>query len=701
MLESLGNVVLVMAGFGLLILVHEAGHFLAAKWANIRTDAFAIGFGPVLVSYRRGVGVRLGSCDPDVVRRAGAPPRALTDEQLANHGIGETEYSLRVFPLGGFVRMLGQDDVDPSAVFPDPRAFNRASIGRRMVVISAGVVMNLLLAAVLFVIAFSMGVHFDAPVVGSVRPGSAAELAVNADGDITPIKAGDRIVRIDGAPTPTFADVQVAAAMAVPGSTLDIELQRGEATVQVFAEIQVDPATDLPSLGVAPAASTTVLANPAVKGVLDRTVSQWAVSGPTPQPGWTLVGLGPTVDDLRPVELMVELEDVARRTQGQTFAWGWRDGEGTVHTGTVVAQPMWQRLRYPDATGSTMVGWEEGLIGLVPMIEISSVVPGSVNDGVLQAGDLVLEFAGINAPRMREFREGVLAHGVGDVEMRIERGGTVMDVTARIVPQSTFNPVPKMHLYPAYAWHAPRFSGPMPAVAMPGGPGTPARTATPAADASIAAGARFAINGQDGVSPWIDLWQLVHGSVVKALGEVQFNVIEEGATREVALQLDDTWTASVMDLHWQSPMPVMFFEPLQVERSSGGDPIEAVRMGLHETWNFVVLTYVTIDRLFRGTVGVEQLHGPVGIVHLGTRIADRGIAYMLFFLALISVNLAVLNFLPLPIVDGGLMLYLVYEKVKGEPPSIAFQNGAALVGLLLIGSLFMVTFYNDIVRLMG
>ena len=124
-------------------------------------------------------------------------------------------------------------------------------------------------------------------------------------------------------------------------------------------------------------------------------------------------------------------------------------------------------------------------------------------------------------------------------------------------------------------------------------------------------------------------------------------------------------------------------------------------MGFEETVDMVIMTYLTIDRLLRRTVGVEQLRGPIGIIHIGSKIADRGFSYLLFFLAIISVNLAVLNFLPLPIVDGGLFLYLVYEKLVGKPPSIAFQNAAALLGLCLIGMLFVVTFYNDIMRLIG
>ena len=122
---------------------------------------------------------------------------------------------------------------------------------------------------------------------------------------------------------------------------------------------------------------------------------------------------------------------------------------------------------------------------------------------------------------------------------------------------------------------------------------------------------------------------------------------------------------------------------------------------VEETQKFIVMTYLTIDRLIRGSVGVEQLRGPVGIIHIGTQIADRGLTFLIFFLALISVNLAVINFLPLPIVDGGLFLLLIYEKLKGRPPSLAFQNAATIVGMFMIGTVLLVTFYNDVMRLVS
>ena len=144
-----------------------------------------------------------------------------------------------------------------------------------------------------------------------------------------------------------------------------------------------------------------------------------------------------------------------------------------------------------------------------------------------------------------------------------------------------------------------------------------------------------------------------------------------------------------------------YFEPVWTTLSAKGNPLTAVEMGFSETKKTIILTYLTMYRLVQGTVGVEQLRGPVGIVHLGSQVADRGMMYLLFFLAMISVNLAVLNFLPLPILDGGHFLYLVYEKIKGKPPSIGFQNAAALLALMLIGSLFIIITYFDLTRLLG
>jgi regulator of sigma E protease len=173
----------------------------------------------------------------------------------------------------------------------------------------------------------------------------------------------------------------------------------------------------------------------------------------------------------------------------------------------------------------------------------------------------------------------------------------------------------------------------------------------------------------------------------------------EPETVDLALSADDV--ARLHDLGWSSRLARGWFDPLYTTLSAHGNPFRAAIMGFEETYKVAVMTYLTIDRLVRGSVGVEQIRGPVGIVHVGTQVADRGFTYLIFFLGIISVNLAVINFLPMPIVDGGLFLFLIYEKFKGRPPSLAFQNAAAIAGVALIATALLVVTWNDLMRLVG
>ena len=140
--------------------------------------------------------------------------------------------------------------------------------------------------------------------------------------------------------------------------------------------------------------------------------------------------------------------------------------------------------------------------------------------------------------------------------------------------------------------------------------------------------------------------------------------------------------------------------PLMVTRRAG-NPVAAIGMGLVETRRVMVSAYLTIARLFQGSVKVEHLKGPVGIAHIGTVVAKRGVIDLIFFMAIISVNLAVLNFLPLPIVDGGLFVFLLWEGITGKPVSPNVQAATAMLGLLLIGALFLLVTFNDITNLIG
>src|SRR5688500_1630740 len=103
--------------------------------------------------------------------------------------------------------------------------------------------------------------------------------------------------------------------------------------------------------------------------------------------------------------------------------------------------------------------------------------------------------------------------------------------------------------------------------------------------------------------------------------------------------------------------------------------------------------------MFQGSLSYYYMIGSVGIFCAGTKFAAKGIDWLLWFLAMISANLAVVNFLPIPIVDGGLFTFLIIEKISGKPLSPRMQTVAQLVGLAIILSVFLLVTYQDIIRL--
>ena len=163
----------VAVGIGFVIFVHELGHFLAAKWCGVKVEKFYVGFD---------VPIKIGP-----IRL----PRS-----LVRFRYGETEYGIGTIPLGGYVKMLGQDDdprkaeaeakriqqpssndhSDDESAYPvlDPRSFPAKAVWQRMIIISAGVVMNLITGVMFAMVAFTFGVPYTPAVVGDVTPGGPA-----------------------------------------------------------------------------------------------------------------------------------------------------------------------------------------------------------------------------------------------------------------------------------------------------------------------------------------------------------------------------------------------------------------------------------------------------------------------------------------------------------------------------------------------
>ena len=198
-LDNVQNIGIAALGLGLVIFLHELGHFAVAKWCNVFVERFSIGFGPVLFSRKW----------------------------------GETEYALSLIPFGGYVKMLGQDDADPSQltneeIAQDPRSYVAKNVFQRMAIISAGVTMNILTALLFFFIVFRVGFPTSPSLIGEVRPGMPAWEAG--------LEAGDRIDKINGTSIQTYQELLQSVAL----SSGALRLEGIHADGRPF-DITVDP----------------------------------------------------------------------------------------------------------------------------------------------------------------------------------------------------------------------------------------------------------------------------------------------------------------------------------------------------------------------------------------------------------------------------------------------------------------------------
>ncbi|MCC6907556.1 MAG: site-2 protease family protein [Phycisphaerales bacterium] len=679
---------LLLLGFSLVIFVHELGHFAVAKWVGIKVEQFAIGMGPAALSWRKGIGFRSGSTQGayDAALRKGVPASEL----------GETEYRLNYLPLGGYVKMLGQEDLDMAAIVDDPRSYSSRPVWARMCVVSAGVVMNLIFAMVLFVICFMWGIKTPPPIVGGVQPESLAAVTMpqNAQdhGIVTPgIQPGDRVVSINGEPVKTWEQVLMSAALAKPGQSLRVVVDRGGVELTFDLMPREDQQTQFLALGLTTTQSNRIIDfKPGSESaeVVSATFKRAGLDDVRVEPGMVLSEVNG-----RPVDAVWQLSQAIDESNGQDIGLTFTStgGDGSQHASLrpdpdfMIAQVQhdsaWYALRH--------------VLGLVPAPSIMAAAPEREGKAGPRAGDIIKRIGDIRWPRVDEVGQVLVPHAVAP--MVVLRGGeeVTFEVSVRRNGAVGFQ-----------SSDMPATSPPIVAdtlSTLPAGEGE-AVSAAPAAALNLMPGTRLVSIDGATVPTWRDLFIALRAAVDP----------DEPTTISLTYELpvpgspieSTKWTISpeaarsLLALQWHSQLAVNVFEPMQ-EVQKAANPIEAVQMGFDRTWSMIVTTYQTLDRLVRGTVDVKQLKGPVGIAEIGTQFAGQGLPYLLLFLGIINVNLAVLNFLPIPIVDGGLMVFLIIEKLKGSPVSVQVQNAATVVGLLLIGSLFLVTFYNDVLNLIG
>jgi regulator of sigma E protease len=130
-------------------------------------------------------------------------------------------------------------------------------------------------------------------------------------------------------------------------------------------------------------------------------------------------------------------------------------------------------------------------------------------------------------------------------------------------------------------------------------------------------------------------------------------------------------------------------------------PLGAIAPAVRETWHKTALTVRFLWRMVTGDVSAKNISGPINIAQYAGITATEGFVYYLGFLALVSISLAVLNLLPVPVLDGGQIAFQLAEMAKGSPLSMQAQVIGQKVGIAMLVALMGFAFYNDITRLFG
>jgi regulator of sigma E protease len=130
-------------------------------------------------------------------------------------------------------------------------------------------------------------------------------------------------------------------------------------------------------------------------------------------------------------------------------------------------------------------------------------------------------------------------------------------------------------------------------------------------------------------------------------------------------------------------------------------PIEGLQQGFSRTWEVSALTVKMLGRMVIGQASLKNLSGPLTIADYAGQSVQQGLAYYLGFLALVSVSLGVLNLLPLPMLDGGHLMYYIFEGVTGRPVSDLWLSRLQRGGIVVLLTMMSVALFNDVTRLLG
>ncbi len=221
------------------------------------------------------------------------------------------------------------------------------------------------------------------------------------------------------------------------------------------------------------------------------------------------------------------------------------------------------------------------------------------------------------------------------------------------------------------------------------------RAGMPAAEAGLQPRDRVvALNGQP-----IETWDELAETISTKAGETLTLGIERGGSR-----MDVTVTPKIEvdrdPLGNETRVGRIGIATATSQTFKRLDPVSAVVRGVARTWDVTVITVVSIWKLMTGTIPASNIGGPLQISMVAGQQAQQGVVSYAFFVALISVNLAILNLLPVPMLDGGHLLFFAIEAILGRPLSLRKREIAQQIGLALLLLLMVFALFNDLTRLL-
>lgn len=532
---------------GALVFVHELGHFAFAKAFGVEVQRFSIGFGPRIAGFR----------------------------------FGETEYIIAAFPLGGYVRMLGENPHDVVPKAKRGRSFQGQPVAQRMLIVLAGPAMNLLFPLCLFFVMHLGDGPTTPPVVGTVFPERPA------DGRLLP---GDRVLAVDGDEIGTFEELQDTVADSA-GEALMLRVERRGSVVE-------QPVTPVPTQLRRELGRTEVVGRLGIHPGQRRAVLGVAPGSPAESAGLRTFDVIIAAGGQR-IDLYDELVN--------------KLGRGRPFVPVTYLRPETEEI----FGGLAEVGvYRPRVAGLH--------LNANTHHGALRAGIETSELY------IAEVEEGSPEHRMG-----LRRGDRLLTLDG----------------YPIRNWSTFLAN-------LRAGAGTPRQLE----------------------------WR--RGTTVHR-GVLELELREEVTAHGQSLEVLKVAIANDQPVRRAAPVP----HPSPV--------FHALRQAFEETGEMISLTGYSLLRLVQGRLGVESLGGPLMIFSATQEAAAAGASSYLRLMAFISVNLGLINLLPIPLLDGGHLLFFLVEAVGRRRVSRRLRSRARIIGLLMLLTLMLIALRNDLRRFVG